>query len=148
MSVVIRKACPTDRPFVLSSWMKSYRGARYFDGWDNVRFYSDYNGFQERIKGLLNRIETRLVVAHFAGDPDEILGWAAGEPPSSLFYVYVKQPYRNANTPRGEDPLRVSEQLIKAICPKFGTVETQCACTCPGWGDLRKRFLLQFNPYL
>ena len=148
MEVVIRNAVMTDRSFVLSSWLKSYRKARYFDGWDNKRYYSDENGYQHRIKQILNRVETRLVVAHFEEDPDEILGWAAGEPPDGLHYVYVKQPFRNSGTPNGEEDLNLADRLISAICPRFGIVGTICSSTCNNWPMLRDSYKLIFNPYL
>lgn len=148
MELVLRRAVPADRNFVLSSWMKSYRGSRYFDAWNNERYYSDYDGFQAYCKRLLDRHETRLVIAHLEGDPDEIVGWAAGEPPHALYYVYVKKDFRNASTPAGEEKLDIAKRLVKSICPRFGSEETVCACTAPGWAEMRQRFRLVFNPYV
>lgn len=88
----IRPAHREDRPFIFSSWLKSYR-----DSLPLVWNGTYYAGQHSLIESLLDDDQTEIVVAGPVGDDLTIFGWAVRSKPSTLralHYVYVKEAFR------------------------------------------------------
>lgn len=91
-----RSGTKADVPFVLDSWL---------DGWRKLEFpevHPDrvFPAARRIVQALLQRPDTRLVVAHVDDTPDAILGYAVFTAPSTLHWVYVKGLYRGAGIGR------------------------------------------------
>lgn len=86
--VAYRLADETDRAFVISSWLRSYRRSL----WARELDPRAYDGGQV---GLIERLWPMTQVAHPEGDPLTILGWACGDS-NVLHYAYVKGELRRA----------------------------------------------------
>lgn len=120
-----RPARPSDVPFILDSWIKSFRESPWAGVVPNNQFY---DVTRSAIEGLLER-GARLVVACSKADPDQILGWSCTEKVrggDAAHFVYVKDPYRR----RG-----LATELIQHGTPftaqegdrRFYTFRTRCA---------------------
>lgn len=98
MTAAFRPLIVADLDFVVSSWSSSYRTSDYagmisMESWATV--------MHSEILTVLNRRDTRVIVAHEPGETDEkgrpfLYGYIAtrdgGDP--YVYYVYVKSPYR------------------------------------------------------
>lgn len=93
--IAIRQATDSDRRWVISSWLDSYRTAHTagliaMSRWKAV--------MTPELESILDRPGCAVLVAYTPGDdPDtDGLGWLCheGHAPPLLHYVYVKQPYR------------------------------------------------------
>lgn len=89
-------------PFILSSWIKSYRWA----GKDGQDYYRET---VPEIKKLLRY--NRVVVATLTEEPDCFIGWICGQN-SLLHYVYVKSFFRRDG---------VAKTLIDKVCGLTGS---------------------------
>jgi GNAT superfamily N-acetyltransferase len=92
--VEYRLVTPEDIPFVMSSWIKSFRPSPWAGVFRNNRFTEETKG---TILDLLER-GAIIEVACSKNDPTNILGWACGERLRDgsvvCHYVYVKQAVR------------------------------------------------------
>ena len=92
-------------PFVIDSWLKSYRDSEAVQGLSREVYFDGQRGVIER---LLKRATVRLVVNR--DDPDQFYGWSCFEstvPIATLHYVYVKHKFRGF----GLDDLLVSDLI-------------------------------------
>lgn len=88
-----RAARPSDVPFILDSWIKSFRESPWAGVVPNNQFYAVT---REAIEGLLAR-GAKLTIACSRADEDQILGWTCLEPVrdgTACHFTYVKDPYR------------------------------------------------------
>lgn len=90
-----------DRQFIVSAWSSSFKashsaGMIYTDDWPEV--------MHKQIKRVLDRPDTRVMLAYENTEPDFFYGFIAGDtsaPVPSVWYCYVKAPYRNMGYARG-----------------------------------------------
>lgn len=113
-AVVKRVALVSDRPFIISSWISSMRGAFCEERGrlappTQVRMTPVVfaRGQERRIKRLLDDPQTRVLCAVLADDPDTILGWACARG-DSLQYVFVKTLFRRHG---------IAKKLLGALMP-------------------------------
>jgi hypothetical protein len=104
---MIRNMLPSDRPFVASSWLQSYRDAAGMSMADSKRWY------QPLVDGLLDSAIT--YVACNPEDESHIFGWLcmASEAQAGvmvLHYTYVKTLFRDRTKP----PPRIAKSLLSA----------------------------------
>ncbi len=108
--IVIRSAVEADLPFILNSWVESYRDpANGADEIKRIRTGALKHGHRRLAARLLGDEETTTSVACKEGDENVIIGWACWRtvvgqneigPPGDmailnfLHYVYVKADFR------------------------------------------------------
>lgn len=81
----------SDSDFLYSTWIKSFRDS----GFCRAVPTPIYNRSQrERVRALLEKDFTYVLVACSPETPELIYGYAVGEAPNVLHYVYVKKDYR------------------------------------------------------
>lgn len=88
-------------PFVLNSWLKSYR----WSDKDNEDYYRE---IVPKIKELIRT--NRVVVATLTEEPDCFVGWICGTK-GRLHYCYVKSAFRRDG---------VAKELINKVCGLYG----------------------------
>ena len=104
MSLAFRRAEEPDRPFIVDSWLESYRTA-HAAGLIAMEDWRSVMGAQ--FERVLARPRVETFVAHHPGEVDhvaDLYGWIAVERGHTLpyvLYVYVKQPYRRMGIARG-----------------------------------------------
>lgn len=98
----VRHLDDTAIPFILNSWLKSYR-------WSDKDNPDYYRNLAPEIKRLIKT--NRVMVATLAEEPDCFVGWACGTK-GRLHYVYVKSAFRRDG---------VARELIEKICGQYGT---------------------------
>src|SRR3972149_1030541 len=85
----IRGGEKDDLPFIISTWLKSYRQAGY--GVKLIRQDVFFRHFHDLIESILNSAE--IYIAAVKDSPSTIVGYlVAGE--EVLHYAYVKSPFR------------------------------------------------------
>jgi hypothetical protein len=89
LPVHYRDAVATDLPFIMNSWLRSWRDSDFAKLMKNEVFYENYEPF---IKGILQR--ANVLVACSVDDPDQIFGYIVYENPQIVHYVYVKTVYK------------------------------------------------------
>lgn len=97
----VRHLDDTAIPFVLNSWLKSYR----WSDRDNENYYRET---VPEIKKLIRG--NRVVVAALAEEPDCFVGWLCGQK-GILNYVYVKSTFRRDG---------IARALIDRVCGPYG----------------------------
>lgn len=127
-----RSGTKADVPLVLDSWL---------DGWRKLEFgdvHPDrvFPAARRIVSALLQRPDTRLVVAHAEDMPDAILGYAVFTPPAVLHWVYVKGMYRGIGLGRA----LVSEAL--SVDRAVTTVTTRPR----DWKARAERLKLELHP--
>lgn len=97
---VLRSGLPSDHPFVVDSWVKSYqsycltRDCEHCGGAGRIyRGQRFLRGHKRLIREILARPATALLVACHPEDSDVILGWAVTEA-GVVHYVFVKRDVR------------------------------------------------------
>lgn len=98
MDFRIEQATPGDVPFLMSSWLKSYRRSPHTRKWSDFTYFARQRPLCEM---LLAR--SQVLVARPLDWPEGIFGWIAFEKPSDgfvLHYGYVKSPYRRLGVAR------------------------------------------------
>ena len=98
----VRHLDDTAIPFVINSWLKSYR-------WSDKDNPDYYRNLVPRIKQLIKT--NRVMVATLAEEPDCFVGWICGAK-GQLHYAYVKSVFRRDG---------VAKELIDKVCGKYGT---------------------------
>lgn len=96
----LRQAWPSDLPFVVDSWLNSYRMAPRARDMGDVYFAEQ--------KAIVRRLcnDAGLVIACDAEDPEAILGWLCAtnppniEPDPVVHYVYVRAAGRRCGVAR------------------------------------------------
>lgn len=103
MTATIRAVNNEDIPFVLSSWLKSYRYSQAARNVVNDIYFSEQVGQKARILEMLS--DCRTLVACDEEEGDCIYGWICAESiegsvPPVVHYVYVKSSYRRRGLAR------------------------------------------------
>ncbi len=91
-AIDFRSATTSDVPFLLDSWMKSWRTTKWAGCIRNDMYYEVQ---RSTIEGLIAR-GAEFIIACSAKNPDNILGWICHEPGQQatvIHYLYVKDPY-------------------------------------------------------
>lgn len=99
MTVVLRRPRPTDQGYVASTWVRSATAI----GWRPVSGAKAGREMSRLVARVLERRDTRVLVAAAASDLDRVVGWVAhvAEVPVPLVhYVYVRQSERRAGVCR------------------------------------------------
>lgn len=87
----------SDEDFLYATWIKSFRDS----GFARAVPTPIYNRSQrKRIDRLLEGEDTYVVVACSPETPELIFGYAVGQTPNVLHYLYVKKDYRRQNIAR------------------------------------------------
>jgi hypothetical protein len=133
-TVILRGPLPSDMPFILSSWLRSYRRARAVS--DVGPIY--YAGQEAVIRRLVSR--SMVALACNPEDPSTVLGYVVFERVRSgglVHYVYVKELVRRCG---------LAERLMGEVPGPFRshTHETRAE----GVARLKARFPSVYNPYL
>lgn len=135
-TVSVRQMVASDAPFVLDSWLTSFR-----DNNPEAKLVPSpvYRSMQRFcIDRILSKPDTRVLVACNPGAQWQILGWAAvGESAGQgvLHYLYIKQDYRGFDlTSFLAEPLRGRCRWYSHRTPKLERVARSLGLT--------------FNPYL
>lgn len=110
MSWSIRKAQPTDIPFIYSSWLKSFRHNSLL-GKSSIRTSVFYENYREILDFLLAK--SNILVACLSDEPEVILGYLVYEP-EIVHYSFVKEPFRHLGI--------ATNLLAKADLPSFKPV--------------------------
>ena len=93
-SIVIRETRPDDKPFILNSWLKSYKDESLFAA--EIRNDIYYKWHNEIIQRILERGTTKILVAASKEDSDVIAGYLVTEKIRGYdiaHYVYVKRAF-------------------------------------------------------
>ena len=98
----VRHLDDTAIPFILNSWLKSYR-------WSDKDNADYFRNLSPRIKQLIKT--NRVMVATLAGEPDCYVGWVCGTQ-GVLHYVYVKSVFRRDG---------IAKALIEKVCGQYGS---------------------------
>lgn len=105
MTVAIREADASDRRFVISSWLDSFRNS-YNAGLIGM---SDWWAVMHpQIEKVLDRAGVRTLVAYETREKDRVadlygfITFDSTVKPTMVFYVYVKAPYRRAGYRNGK----------------------------------------------
>lgn len=115
--IAVRDARAGDESFVVSTWSASFKtshsaGLIQSEDWATV--------MHEQIAKVLARAGARTLVAYERTDPSFLYGFIAGDTTDArmpvVFYVYVKEPYREAGWENGK---RIGDgyarQLFRAL---------------------------------
>lgn len=124
--LTIRPGQDSDRPFIVSTMLKSLRsGCHLYRKMDKIAFSHNYNQIVDR---LLNTAEVR--VACLTEDPDIIIGYAICRD-SVLDYVYVKSLWRQKG-------------IAKSLCGGVTTVSHLTSVAEP----IIIKHGIRFNPFI
>lgn len=92
-SIVIRGYRLDDKPFILNSWLQSYKESRFAEDLSNSIYYKWHGEIIERI---LDRETTQVFIAASREDSDVIAGYLVTEKIRGFdiaHYVYVKRAF-------------------------------------------------------
>jgi GNAT superfamily N-acetyltransferase len=95
MKIQKRELKESDRDFVFSSWLFSFKGASPFA--KRIRGKDFYKNHQKVIENIIERPTLMTCVACLEDDPDVILGfiiWEQDQGTVSVHYIFVKEIYR------------------------------------------------------
>lgn len=114
-SVIFRPMVPTDRGFVSSKWLRSFKGAPTVRGVSQQTFFY----FQHKIMAHLVA-RSRVVIACNREDPDHLYGFACFEqdgPTVVLHYLFVRKGLRGqrVGTAILREVLRSAEAPVAAL---------------------------------
>ncbi len=121
----------TDKFFILSSWLRSYRKSDAVKGINNTVFYGQHH---QLVETLLS--SERVGILYNEEEPDQIIGWiCVDNTPGVLHYVYVKNVFRRNG---------LANDLIASACPHV----QQYTHLTPVVDKLTRLKLAVYNPYL
>lgn len=89
--IVLRDPRADDQGYITSTWLKSMRHASRYNAMPSPRYFRIVGG---QIDALLDRSDTRCLVAAFDDDLDRIAGWLVYTPVAGapvLHYLYVRK---------------------------------------------------------
>ena len=121
--VGIREATVDDRPFVMDSWLMSFRFSHFSGPISTKRYRKVYN---EEIGELKLRAGAWVRVAYNRENPDQIFGFVCferGHKEPVIHYIYTKQAFRK----RGIAKLLLRDASINPCRPFFYTYRTPLA---------------------
>lgn len=117
--ITFRKAVPEDVPFIMNSWLNSWKKSPWAGVLRNNHYYDQTRGVIEELIGRGATFE----VACRASKPDRICGWICSEQTPAgeavVHYCYTKEPFL---------PFGVNEMLV-----------ARCAGSKPGFYTFRYR---------
>lgn len=128
--IVLREATPEDKNFIYSTWLKGM-----FHGSDFTKTIAKevfYEQFPKYIDSVLNKHNTRIVVACLKDEKDVVLGYAVIGEPDVAYWVYVKAAWRQQG---------IAKQLFSGY-----TISTGASYTKPG-GEIMKKKKITYNPW-
>lgn len=134
--VMVRKAVPTDIPFLFNSWLKSYRDSRFASSITTTIYYTEHHKVVER---LLKTCD--VFVACNPQDQLELYGYICAEKVDGILvihYVYTKHTYRR---------LGIGKALLNQFehDPAAASIYTHNTKMADG---LAKIFNFVYSPYL
>jgi GNAT superfamily N-acetyltransferase len=128
--VAIRDAVPSDKNFILATWL---RGLRYGNDWfgavDSDTYYKIYHSILEMV---INDPTVTVKVACLREDADVVLGYSVSKGPR-LDWIFVKKAWRKIG-------------IGKSLVPQETQVVTHL--TKVGLSLLKKHPELKFNPFI
>jgi GNAT superfamily N-acetyltransferase len=92
LPIELRKARKSDVPFLMNSWLTSFRDGKMVGGVPNRIYYYNHHKILEQVIP-----RSAVMVAVDQRDPDLIVGWACYEVTDGalvMHYVYVKKRFR------------------------------------------------------
>ena len=92
LPISIRDFIESDKHFILSCWLKSFRDSKAFQGIPNERFFTMH---KKVVEELLKRSKTMMLVDQ--KDPDHLFGFISyelNESANYLHFVYIKNAFR------------------------------------------------------
>lgn len=130
---MMRPATEADLNFIVSGWVRSYRGA----SWQYLEIPSNiyWDGEEARIKRLLQISITGILTSK--DDPSQYFGFICYSPePEILHYVYIKKAFRSFGfaTKMIQDHLRDPEKCCTYLTRHFA--------------GIHKKMEFTYNPYL
>lgn len=97
----IRPYEPRDQPFVIDSWLSSFRTS-YYAGLISMSRY--FNVMWPEVAAIIDRDDTTTLVAELPSGRDRLVGFICGRPVSNsgpwVHYVYTKANYRQGGNGR------------------------------------------------
>jgi len=111
--VKLRPPSPSDKEFILSSWLKSFRNSDLSNFIPNDLYYT-YHG--NIVKSCLLR--SLATVACNPEDEDQVYGYLVYELLGDIFiihYVYTKNIFRDCG---------IAKHMLKSVYPQFGQAES------------------------
>lgn len=125
--VIVRKAEPQDKDFVMDSWVRGqYHGSPYWSQMPKDLFYKYYSG---HIRNLLS--SAKVEVAVLSDDPTIILGFLVTSG-TAIHWAYTKLDYRG----QGIQKMLINGREFKSVT----------STTLPGASITKKKKLI-FNPF-
>ena len=123
----------SDEGFVFSAWLAGFGDsdptARVF-GYRGLR-PEWWLSWHRTIEQLLVLPNTRTLVAHVIGEPNQLLGFVSGAAPNILHWLYVKQAYRR---------LGIGTTLLRAAFPDANSGD------CTFWSRHLLASAWRYNP--
>ena len=89
----LRTATEEDVPFIMNSWLKSFRGSMFARNVINTVYFTEHHKLIER---LLK--SSSVIIACNDEDSSQVYGWICAEEVDGIFclhYVYIKHAFRN-----------------------------------------------------
>lgn len=86
----VRPGTKDDLPFVIDSWMSSFRSSSFAGDVDAKTYYKHQ---RQRVISALTAEGSKLLILHAEGSPETIIGWVCHNGPV-LHYLYVKGSFR------------------------------------------------------
>ncbi len=135
--VKVRGAVAEDLPFILNSWLKSYRNSSVSLSIPNQVYYP---GHTNRVKEILSNPSTVSLILVNSTDADQIMGYVIFDLNAPvLHYLYVKQPFRKYG---------MGQFLVSLAITHHKSAILHCTHIAKKWKEKAKSFNLLFNPYV
>lgn len=125
----VRSAYESDKNFIYSTWLRGvYFGNDWFREIPSDIFYKNYQIYIDKI---LQRPDTKILIACLLDDKDVILGYVVFEN-DIIHYVFVKESWRKMG-------------IAKLLSPDN---LKWCTHLTPSGSYLRKKYNIVFNPFI
>jgi GNAT superfamily N-acetyltransferase len=134
----IRPATLGDHGFIFGSWLGSLADECDVDRDDDKAFRAFKRSMRPTLEAIITRPGVTTLVACARADEDALMGWACGEAPSVLHFVYVAKPWRE-------------QKLGRALCEALKLTAKAQATHYTSWGFPRVARMfedLTFDPTL
>lgn len=95
----IRPMQRRDAAFIHDSWLREMAADLQIPKEDGPR-RKFWQVHAPRLRALVARPDTRVIVAHEPGQPDNLVGWVAFTGPDRLHFVYVRGGFRRGGVAR------------------------------------------------
>jgi len=136
-SLLLRSAMPSDAPFILHSWLQSFRDGDMVEGIPNQIYYHHHH---KLVSNLLRRCAVTVLSDPSA--PEVIFGWFCWESCEKgiiIHYAYVKNEFRKSRLAS-----RILEAILDSEEPEYVFVTHRVN---PMGYEFKKRKWI-YNPYL